>query len=131
MKMPPDVLDIFEKERVHQIATVSPEGIPNISNAGAKYVRANGDIVIIDNYMKKTYSNIISNPNVSILVRREGESYQIKGICRYVNTGEEYEEARNWMKAIADKYPAKGALIITITDIFYSMSGAKAGTKLA
>ena len=131
MKIPDEVKKIFKNEKCHQLATVSAEGIPNISNIGGKYLRDDDSIVVVDNYMKKTVTNALSNPNVSILIRREKVSYQIKGKCRYVTSGLEYEEAKKWMKAVAEKYPAKGALIITVEDIFDSSTGPNAGKNLS
>jgi len=34
------------------------------------------------------------------------------------------------MKAKGDRYPAKGALLIKVTDIFYSTSDEKAGLPI-
>ena len=130
MKIPDKVKEIFENEKYHQLATASAESVPNVSNIGGKYLRDDDTIVVVDNHMKKTIANILSNPNVSILIRREKLSYQIKGKCKYVNEGIEYEEARKWMKSVAEKYPAKGALIITIEDIFDSTTGPNAGTSI-
>jgi len=130
MKIPDEVKEIFENEQVHQFATASSEGVPNVSNIGAKYLRGDETIVVVDNYMKKTLANVLSNSNVAILIRRERVSYQIKGKCRYVNEGAEYEEARKWMKEVSEKYPAKGALIVTVKDIFYSNTGPKAGESI-
>jgi len=130
MKIPNEVKEIFKNEKYHQLATASAEGVPNVSNIGGKYLRDDDTIVIVDNYMKKTITNVLSNPNVSILIRRERVSYQIKGKCRYINEGTEYEEARKWMKSVAEKYPAKGALIITVEDIFDSTTAPNAGESI-
>lgn len=53
MKIPDEVKEIFKNEECHQLATVSTEGIPNVCNVGAKYLRDDDTIVIVDNYMKK------------------------------------------------------------------------------
>ena len=127
MKLIGDVKEIFESEMCHQMATSSLDGAVNISNVGAKYLREDGAIVVVDNYMKKTKDNVIVNPRVAILVRKEKVSYQIKGTCRYVDDGPEFEAARSWMKAKADKYPAKGALIITPEAVYDSTTGPCAG----
>ena len=95
MKMPKKVKDIFNNEPVHQLATSSKNGVPNISNAGAKYLLDDETIIIVDNYMNKTLSNIIENPAVAILLRSGKESYQIKGSCGYFTSGVLYEEAKD------------------------------------
>ena len=130
MKMPKKVKDIFNNEPVHQLATSSKNGVPNISNAGAKYLLDDETIIIVDNYMNKTLSNIIENPAVAILLRSGKESYQIKGSCGYFTSGVLYEEAKKWMKSIGEKYPAKGVLKIKVEHIYNSNSSAGAGERL-
>ncbi len=130
MKIPSNVKEIFEKERFHQLATASKNGEPNCSYIGAKYLLDDETIIVVDNFMKKTLKNILENPRVSIAIIREKEAYQIKGNCKYLTEGLIYEEARKWMKAKGDRYPAKGALLIKVTDIFYSTSDEKAGLPI-
>lgn len=130
MKMPTNVKDIFEKERFHQLATASKNGEPNCSYIGAKYLLDDETIIIVDNFMRKTLKNILENPKIAIVIIRDKEAYQIKGECEYQTNGPIYEEARKWMKAKGDKYPAKGALVVKVTDIFYATSNGKAGLPI-
>lgn len=125
-----EVAEIFENEAYHQFATSSPDGKPNICNIGGKFIRDDGKIVIVDNFMKKTIANLKENPEIAILIRREKESYQIKGTARYLTSGEEYDQAYKWIKAKGDKYPAKGAIIVTIHSVYNSMTGKNAGERL-
>jgi len=130
MKIPPNVKDIFVNERVHQLATSSGAGIPNVASIGAKYLLDDETIIIVDNYMKKTLQNIMENPVVAILVRSGKESYQIKGKCDYLKSGTIYEEAKKWMKSMGEQYPAKGALKVKVEEIFNSASGSGSGEKI-
>ena len=130
MLLKKEVQEIFVNETYHQFATSSKNGKPNICNIGGKFIRDDGKIVLIDNFMKKTISNLKDNSEVAILIRKEKESYQIKGNAIYLTEGKEYDEAYKWMKAKGDKYPAKGAIIITIHSVYNSMTGENAGEKL-
>lgn len=130
MKIPANIRDIIDKERMHQLATASKDGEPNCSYVGAKYTLDDETIIIVDNFMKKTLMNILENPRVAIVVIRDKEAYQIKGKCEYLTSGTIYEEDRKWMKTRGDRFPAKGALLIRVTDIFYSTSDEKAGLPL-
>lgn len=130
MKIPKEVKEILTNEKFHQLATSTKDGIPNVSTFGAMFLLDDETIVIIDNYMKKTAKNVQSNPNVSILVRKDRESYQIKGTCKYMNSGPEYEKGRKWAKARGEHYPAKGILIIHFDSFYNSMTGPKAGKEL-
>ncbi|MDD2386403.1 MAG: pyridoxamine 5'-phosphate oxidase family protein [Bacteroidales bacterium] len=130
MLLKKEVLEIFKNEKCHQFATVSIDGTPNICNVGAKYMRDDGKIVVIDNFMNKTLANIKENPEVAILIRREKESYQIKGTANYLTAGKEYDEAYKWMKSIGEKYPARGAIIITVHSVYNSITGPTAGDRV-
>ncbi len=129
MNLQGKIKDIFNDSKRIQLGTASAEGVPNVCHIGCKMIREDGKIVIIDNFMNKTKANVLENPNVAILMMGE-EAYQVKGLCTYVEEGDEYEAARQWMKAKGDKYPAKGALIIEVTDAFNSIPGPDAGARV-
>lgn len=130
MRLNKEVEEIFTSEPCHQLATASTTGLPNISNIGAKYLLDDGRIVVVDNYMKKTLANLLENPEVAILVRKGGVSYQIKGTAEYATSGKIYEEAHAWMKARNKERPAKGAVIVTVHAVYNSMGGADAGEQV-
>jgi hypothetical protein len=130
MKLPEKVKNVFNKEPIHQIATSSKAGIPNVASIGAKYLLDGETIIVVDNYMKKTLLNIMENPLVAILVRSGKESYQIKGHCAYLKSGLIYDQAKQWMKVVGEKYPVKGALMIKVEEVFNSASGCGSGEKI-
>jgi len=130
MELTGEIREIFENEPYHQLSTASFEGAPNVSNVGCKYIREDGAIVIVDNFMKKTKENVIANPRVAILIRKDKISYQIKGTCKYLTEGSEYDQARKWMKSKGDKYPAKGAIIVFVEAVYDSTTRASAGEKV-
>ncbi|MDD5090037.1 MAG: pyridoxamine 5'-phosphate oxidase family protein [Candidatus Wallbacteria bacterium] len=131
MQLPEIVKAVFESETFISMATCSADGRPNICNVGGKFLRSDGKIIVVDNYMDKTLKNILENNEVALLVRKDRESYQIKGTARYVTSGAEYDEAYKWMKAVGEKYPVKGALIMEVLSVFNSMSGPDAGKRMA
>ena len=130
MELTGEIKELFENEPYHQLSTASLEGAPNVSNIGCKYIRDDGVIVLVDNYMKKTKKNVIANPRVAILVRKDKISYQIKGSCKYATEGPEYDQARKWMKSKGEKYPAKGAIIVSVEAVYDSTTRASAGEKV-
>jgi hypothetical protein len=130
MKIPDKVKNIFINEPVHQLATSSCAGVPNVCSVGAKYLLDDETIVVVDNYFKKTLANILENPFAAILIRSGKESYQIKGRCSYVTSGPVYDAAKKWMKAVGEKYPARGALELKVEEIFNSSAGSGSGEKI-
>ncbi len=97
---------------------------------GCKQLREDGRIVLIDNYVNKTKANVLENPQVAVLLRGGKESYQLKGTCEYVDKGEAYDAAYQWFRSMTDKHPAKGALIIAVTEVYDSAAGDCAGDKI-
>jgi len=49
--------------------------------------------LIADNYFNKTLANLQKNVKATILTKRAEDKlwYQLKGTCKYVNEGQEYE----------------------------------------
>jgi len=118
-------------EKNIQLGTASAKGIPNVCYIGCRYFREDGSLVMIDNFMRKTKANVLENPNVAVLVLGDNGAFQLKGLCRYVDKGEEYDAARAWMKARNKNMPAKGALVIELTEVYNSKPGEHAGEKIA
>ena len=130
MQMPAKVREMFENEKYFWLATATPDGVPNACTIGAKYIQDDETIVIVDNFLLKTLENIRANPKVALVALSGKVSYQIKGRARYLTDGPEYERARQWMKSKGDKYPAKGAVYVTVEEIYHSTAGPKAGKPL-
>jgi predicted pyridoxine 5'-phosphate oxidase superfamily flavin-nucleotide-binding protein len=131
MKLINEIKEILKEERYHQLATASSDGIPNVCCISSFYIEDDETIIIVDNFFNKTRNNVIENPRVSLLFRKDKSAYQIKGQCRYIIEGPVYDKARSWMKSKGDVYPAKGALIVTIEEIYKSKPGPDAGKKIA
>ncbi len=130
MKIPKYIIDLIKKVKYHQLATCSRDKVPNVCTFGAYFIKDDETIIIVDNYMKKTYKNVTENNEIAILVKKDSESYQLKGKCAYKNKGREYEKYRKMQKQKDEKYPAKGILIIKIVSIYDSRPGKNAGKKL-
>jgi len=72
-------------------------------------------IVITDNFMKKTKSNIIKNKNIALTFWRGDNCYKIQGQAAYYNKGKWLEFVKNMKEN--KRLPAKGAIIIKINKI--------------
>jgi predicted pyridoxine 5'-phosphate oxidase superfamily flavin-nucleotide-binding protein len=130
MKLTEEIKKILGEEKYHQLATASAKGIPNVCCIACYYLKDDETIVIVDNFFNKTKNNLLENPLVSLLFRKEKICYQVKGKGKYLTEGPEYEEARKWMKAKGDIYPAKGALVVGVEEIYNSIPGPDAGKKI-
>jgi hypothetical protein len=89
-------------------------------------------ILVMDNFMQKTVANIRENPRAAIYLWGEGVKgcFQIHGDVTYVTEGEQFEAFRQKTLARMPKAPAKGMLVIKITDVYTCSAGPGAGDKI-
>ena len=132
--LPEKVIENFNtwKGRARAVfATVSDAGVPNVVPVGALMVKDPGTILISDNFFKKTAENV-RRPNCHVAVTswigREG--YQVKGTGNYVTDGPDYEMMKQFIKAINPNLPAKGCLVMKVTEVFDVAPGPSAGEKI-
>ena len=123
-KIPEEVKIAIEKTNPICVATVNNEYIPNIIYVTfLKYIN-DTTVVIADNKLVKTKSNVLSNPNLSFVVldTETKKSYQLKGKTEYMQEGKKYQDVFNWVQEKRPDLHPKGALYVTIEEIF---SGAR------
>ena len=135
-KMNAKVRALFENQPIVVMATASARGVPNVVPIGAKKVLDDETIMISDQYFKKTLANIKENPQASLTFwdAKTAESYQIKGAVAIETSGRIFEETAAWIEEISRigniPMKSKGALILTIREIYTSVPGPDAGTRI-
>lgn len=109
------IKSLIEKNPV-AFATVDKNSKPNVIGVACLKIVSKNQILITDNYMKQTVSNILKNSNVCLAVwNRKQEGYKLIGKAKYYSTGKwkEFVEKMRENKGM----PAKGAIIITVSKI--------------
>jgi predicted pyridoxine 5'-phosphate oxidase superfamily flavin-nucleotide-binding protein len=135
MKLPTDLEPIFKKQATLSLATADKQGKPNSSYVRFWWIQ--GDkIVLINNFMNKAHLNMEETgwASVSAYDMDIHKAYQVKGKVELKTTGPEYEQG----KAMAQKFyeengmmlPAKEAIILTPTEVYYLQPGPDAGKKV-
>jgi len=106
---------LIESEAV-AVATVMPNGNPNIIGVACVKVVGEKQILITDNYMNQTVKDIQNNPRVVLAVwNKKWEGYKLIGKAEYFNQGRWLEEVK---KIPENKgMPAKGAILVTVNRI--------------
>ncbi len=120
VKIPEEVKIAIDKTNPTCVATVNNEYIPNIIYVTfLKYIN-DTTVVIADNKLAKTKNNVLSNSNLSFVVLdpETKKSYQLKGKTEYVEEGKKYLDVLNWVQEKKRDLHPKGALYVTITEIF-------------
>jgi hypothetical protein len=128
-----EMKEVFAKNKPFAIATASGKGIPNVVPMSTVQLVADDTIWIGDNYMVKTLANVQENPHLALYIwdPEKKHCFQIKGTVTMKTSGPEYEKIKAQIKAKGPQYPAKGLLIVKITDVFECTPGASAGKKVA
>jgi len=115
-------MEIKIKEMIEKnplaLSTTNKEGKPHvIAVTDVKLIDEN-QLLIGNNFMKKTIDNIKNNPNVSLAVwdNKKGskaEGYGIDGIAEYYEKG----KFLDMIKKIHQGCPARGAIVVNIKKI--------------
>jgi len=117
VKLPKEVIEAWkERESPLVLITVSADGVPNAIYASIVNILSDGRIAVVDNYFKKTKSNIEMNSKASALfISKNHKSYQIKGSIEYYNDGPIYNQMLTWADS---KHPRKGVVVINAENVY-------------
>jgi predicted pyridoxine 5'-phosphate oxidase superfamily flavin-nucleotide-binding protein len=98
------------------LATFGSQGLNVVPISSVKIV--DGQIWLINYFMEKTLENILENQEVALVCWSGMFGYQIKGQAVYVEEGESFEQAKQWVKEILPERIVKGLVIITPKELF-------------
>ncbi len=102
------------------LATVSPDGVPNIIYATCVGAFGADRLVVADNYFDKTRRNLLAGSKGALLFRsKDGKAYQVKGTLEYHTSGEVFNAMKTWNPP---KHPGHAAAALRIEDVY---SGAQ------
>ncbi len=126
---------LFDKVPAAVLSTASREGVPNSVPIGSKKIIDDQTVLFSDQFMNKTLANMKSNPNVAVTFWEGQEGYQLKGSVIIETDGARFEETAAWIEDLGNKigFPlkSKGAIILSIEEIYAVSPGPGAGKKLA
>ena len=97
-------------------ATVDEAGKPNVIGVAFVKVVSKNQILITDNYMKKTKENLEKNNNVCLAVwDKDWNGYKLVGTAEYFTSGKwnEFVEKMPENKGL----PAKGEILVTVSEL--------------
>ena len=94
VKMPEELLKMIKEKHIAALATVGPDGKPNVSPKGFTYVDEE-TLAYVDIYSARTLDNIRANPRVAVAIwdNRSVSGFQVKGTASLHGPGDPvYEE---------------------------------------
>ena len=114
-----EIKEFVKKEKLGFVATVCPDGTPNLSPKGTTTVWDDEHLVFADIHSPGTINNLLINPSIEINVVdifiRKG--YRFKGIGKVFSEGSLFEEVVSFYRAAGAKYTIKNVVLIKIERI--------------
>jgi predicted pyridoxine 5'-phosphate oxidase superfamily flavin-nucleotide-binding protein len=119
--LPQDVRQAWEdRDGPVILATVSPDGTPNIIYATCVGSFKDERLVVADNYFDKTRRNLLAGGKGSMLFRsKKGKAYQVKGTLEYHQDGEVFDHMKTWNPS---HHPGHAAAALRVEEVY---SGAE------
>ena len=107
------------QQKLGFVATVSPDGTPNLSPKGTISVLDKNTLVFANIRSPQTIENLEKNPSIEInivdLFSRRG--YRFKGIAKIISDGEEYNKILLFYKQNGIQTTIKSIVIVNVKQI--------------
>jgi len=115
-QLPDAVKKAISKQDFFPVATSNQKQIPNVVYIAYLKVIDDQTVLIADNYLNKTRSNILSNGKIAFAVLDDDKgSFQIKGTTERLTEGDMFDEVQKW---VPDEHPKVAAVIMHIEEIY-------------
>ena len=114
-----EIKEFARKQKMGFIATVCPDGTPNLSPKGTTTVWDDDNLVFADIHSPGTTSNLLQNPSIEINIVdvfiRKG--YRFKGIAEVISNGPLFDEIVDFYKSKGATYTIKNIVLVKITRV--------------
>ena len=131
VKVPENIKEAFDTQRVIPMATVNKEGVPNVIYVGMWWWEGDDTLCVVNNYLNKTLSNLEETGWVSFVCYGKNGSYQLKRKATNHTEGAIYEKAHKIATDREKPYPGKSGVACKVVEIYQGSGGKGAGDKLA
>ena len=114
-----EIKNFLNIQKLGYVATVSSDGLPNISPKGTIIAWSSEILAFADIRSPDTVKNLQNNSNVEINVidplLRKG--YLFKGIARLINSGLQYDEILQYYRDNGITSPINAIILVDISEI--------------
>jgi uncharacterized protein len=121
-----EVREFVNQAKLGFIATVCPNGTPNLSPKGTTIAWDEDHLAFADIYSPGTTSNLLLNPSIEINVvdvfTRKG--YRFKGISEVLNKGKVFEAILSYYSNAGSQYTINNIIIVRVDSVFPLLSPA-------
>ena len=113
----PEIKNFLKIQKLGYVATVSSDGLPNISPKGTIIAWSSEILAFADIRSPDTVKNLQNNPNVEINVidplLRKG--YLFKGVARLINSGLQYDEILQYYRDNGITSPINAIILVDVS----------------
>ena len=103
MVLTEEMMEAIEKNNLVFLATANKNKNPNLVPIGLARPLDNKSVLLVANFMNKTYKNLKENPKASIVVADITKCpYQFKGTVEIHESGKIFDDAVEWAKKCND-----------------------------
>lgn len=119
MELSDSIKKFLDEQKLGYVATVSPDGKPNLSPKGTIIAWDKTSIAFADIRSPNTMKNLESNPHLEINVidplLRKG--FRFKGTASIIKEGQLYDDILNHYRKRGVKSPIGAIVLVGITDV--------------
>jgi predicted pyridoxine 5'-phosphate oxidase superfamily flavin-nucleotide-binding protein len=111
-----DMRRVVAEQRLGFMATVCPDGTPNLSPKGAVYVFDDDHLVFADIRSPGTVRNLRANPAIEINVVDQTlrKGYRFKGVAEVVGEGERFDELVRFLRDCGTRSPIRHVVLMKV-----------------
>jgi uncharacterized protein len=118
------------------VATVGPDGMPNVSIKGSGSLLDDRHIYFADLYHKETLENLRRDPRVAVGVHDYPNrvAMQIKGHAEILDHGDLVDEMKQKLAVVSEKWrlpPVRYVVKVTVDSVVDLWPGERAGEEVA
>ena len=119
-----EIKEFVQQAKLGFVATVCPDGTPNLSPKGTTTVWDDDHLVFADIHSPGTVNNLLINPSIEINIvdvfTRKG--YRFKGIGKVLSEGTLFEEANAFYKNAGSRYRINHIVLIKVERVIPVLS---------
>ena len=121
-----EIREFVNKEKLGFIATVCPDGTPNLSPKGTTIAWDEEHLAFADIHSPGTVSNLQANPSIEInivdIFSRKG--YRFKGSAKILSEGSLFDEILSHYRAAGSTHSIKNIVLVKVHRVIYLLSPA-------
>jgi predicted pyridoxine 5'-phosphate oxidase superfamily flavin-nucleotide-binding protein len=130
VKLTEEVKESMKSIKTIFMATCSRAGVPNVVPMATYKLLDDETMLLGDNFMQKTLTNMKENPRVAIAYWGEKGGFQIKGTVMLHTDDQVFKDMVAWVKSMRPTMNPKTAIVLKITDVYVVKPGPDAGKKI-